>query len=61
MSCTRSQIVLLLEYIERKISLKMKELKIEEKKRNQLILEVEKVKQNIIEYGLAEIEKEIGI
>ena len=61
MSCTQSQIVMLLEYIERRISNKMKRLGLSDKIKREIIMEIEKIKQNIIEYGLSEIEKQLGI
>ncbi len=61
MSCTQSQIILLLEYIERKVENKLKKLGIPENKRRETLMEIEKIKQSIIEYGLTEIEKELGI
>ncbi len=61
MSCTQSQLVLLLEYLERRVENKMKKLNIPKDKIHETILEIEKVKQSIIEYGLAEIERELGI
>ena len=39
----------------------MKQLGIPSEKIRKTIMEVERIKQTIIDYGLAEIEKELGI
>jgi len=61
MSCTQAQLVLLIEYIERRLENKMKQLAIPSEKIRKTIMEIERIKQTIIDYGLAEIEKELGI
>ena len=61
MSCTQAQLVLLIEYIERKIEYKMRQLGIPSDCIRKTIIEIEKIKQTIVDYGLAEIEKELGI
>ena len=61
MSCSQAQLVLLIEYIERRLEHRMKQLGIPSEKIRKTIMEVERIKQTIIDYGLAEIEKELGI
>ena len=61
MSCTQAQLVLLIEYIERRLENKMKQLGIPIEKIRKTIMEVERIKQTIIDYGLEEIEKQLGI
>ncbi len=60
MSCSQSQLVLLIEYIERKLDSKLKKMGIPRDKIREALMEIERIKQSIIEYGLAEIEKELG-
>ncbi len=60
-SCSQAQVVMLVEYIERRIDEKMRRLEIPENKRLKIIMEVERIKQTLIEYGLAQLTKELGI
>jgi len=60
-SCSQAQVIMLVEYIERRIDEKMKKLGIPEDKRLKIIMEVERIKQTLIEYGLAQLTKELGI
>ncbi|WFO75645.1 hypothetical protein J4526_01825 [Desulfurococcaceae archaeon MEX13E-LK6-19] len=55
------KVVLLVEYIQRKVDDKLRELKIPDEIRQKINYEIEKIKQTLIEYGLAQIEKELGI
>jgi len=52
---------MLIEYIERKIDEKLRSMKAPEDIRKQTIMTIEKIKQTIIEYGLIQIEKELGV
>ena len=61
MSCTQAQLVLLIEYIERKIEYKMRQLGIPSEKIRKTVIEIERIKQTIIDYGLEQIEKELGV
>ena len=61
MSCTQAQLVLLIEYIERRLENKMKQLAIPSEKIRKTIMEIERIKQTIIDYGLEEIEKQLGV
>ena len=53
--------VLLIEYIERRLENKMRQLGIPIEKIRKTIMEVERIKQTIIDYGLEQIEQELGI
>gem|GEM_PF-2210756 len=61
MSYSQAQLVLLIEYIERQVDTKMKKLGLSKQFRQQVLLEIEKIKQTIIEYGLEQIQRELGI
>ncbi len=61
MSCTQVQLILLMEALERRLETRMKRLGIEKEKRIQTLMEVEKIKQTLIEYGLDELSKQLGI
>jgi len=61
LSCSQAQLVLLIEYIERRLENKMRQLGIPIEKIRKTIMEVERIKQTIIDYGLEEIEKQLGI
>ena len=61
MSCSQAQLALLIEYIERRIESKMKKTGLNKQTRQQILLEIEKIKQNIIEYGIEQIQRELGI
>jgi len=61
MNCTRAETALLIEYIEREIETKMRKLGLDHNTRNQILLEIEKIKQTLIEYGLTELRRELGI
>ena len=61
MSCSQAQLALLIEYIERRIESKMKKTGLNKQTRQQILLELEKIKQNIIEYGIEQIQRELGI
>lgn len=61
MSCNQAQLALLIEYIERRIESKMKKTGLNKQTRQQILLEIEKIKQNIIEYGIEQIQRELGI
>lgn len=61
MTCTKAQLLLFIEYIERCIDSKMRKLGLSREHRQQILLEIEKTKQNIIEYGIQEIQRELGI
>lgn len=61
MGCTKAQLILIIEYIERHVDGKMKSLGIDRERRERVLQEIEKIKQNIVEYGIAEIQRELGL
>jgi len=61
MNCTRAETALLIEYIERQLDAKMKKLGLDKNTRDQILIEIEKIKETLIEYGLDEIRRELGI
>lgn len=61
MSCTTAEMSLLLEYIERKQLEKAKQLGIPPEKIKPLIMEIELIKQSLLEQGINKIIRELGV
>ncbi|OYT38555.1 MAG: hypothetical protein B6U89_05655 [Desulfurococcales archaeon ex4484_58] len=59
MGCEKAQLVLIIEHVERRLESKMKRLGIPENQRREVLMEIERIKNTVIKYGIEQIQREL--